>query len=544
MEAHLIKINLPFLLLFIFAQSIYTQEISTSVSNNLKAGSGFEFFGERLARMKKNYFENFSDVRIFIPKLTVGFRLEYSNPPEYGYNFIGLKKRFIEFETSGLSIRAGDFYTLFSKGLSINLSENRNLAFDNGMDGLKLSYENDFLKAQLIGGDLNYFEPLSIYLGNPRFEKYKVRAASLEIIPLRNISIGGNFTWSEGLLPSVISTMDTIEVHIPELFLKTKLGNFDFFASYAIKRTNLGGKDTSKGSGFYSSISYSREGFGITFEYKDYRFDIVEPLRRSETFRPTRALPFQNPPIVHKEHIFTLTQGMPHIVDFNDEVGFQIDAFYSLSNSITLNTNIALSSRHYDYELNQSTLQFERKKVGSDLFPSLNKLRSPFWEIYLDIEYFLPDEIDSYIRLGFNRRSETIYDRMNFHTPIQPIRSTTILFEFQKVWSDYISTKFISESQWILEFPQTERFFNQFFSIAFNFFSQYSLGLRYELTTNKFELENRKNWLVIEGGYRLGTNHTLIINYGKERGGTVCSNGICRQVLPFDGFRLTLTTNI
>jgi hypothetical protein len=320
--------------------------------------------------------------------------------------------------------------------------------------------------------------------------------------------------------------------------------DFDFFASYAIKRTSLGGRDTSRGSGFYSSLSYSTEGFGITFEFKDYRFDIVDPLRRSEIFRPTRALPFQNPPIVHKEHIFTLTQRLPHIVDFNDEVGFQIDAFYSLSNSITLNANIALASRHYDYELNQSTFQFERKKVGSDLFPSLNKLRSPFWEIYFDIEYYLPDEVESYIRLGFNRRSETVNDRMNFVNPIQPKRITTIPFEFQKVWNDNLSTKFISESQWVYEFPQNERFFNQFFSIAFNFFSQYSIGLRYELTTNKFELENRKNWLVIEGGYRLGTNHTLIVTYGRERGGTVCSNGICRQVLPFDGFRLTLTTNI
>lgn len=540
----MIRKNLTLLIIFTLFQVIYSQEFSTSVSNYFKAGNGFEFAGESKTRQKKNYFENFSDVRLFFPKLTAGFRLEYSNPPEYGYNFTGLKKRFLEFGTSGLNLRAGDFYTLFSRGLSINLFENRNLAFDNGIDGLKLSYENDFLKTQLIGGDLNYFEPLSIYLGNFRFEKYKVRAVSLEINPISNFSIGSNFTWSEGYLPSVISNIDTIEVNIPEFFLKARFSGFDFFASYAIKRTSLGGRDTSSGSGFYSSLSYSTEGFGITFEYKDYRFDIVDPLRRSEIFRPTRTLPFQNPPIVHKEHIFTLTQRLPHIVDFNDEVGFQVDAFYSLSNTITLNANIAIASRHYDYELNQSTFQFERKKIGSDLFPSLNKLRSPFWEIYFDIEYYLPDEIDSYIRLGFNRRSETINDRMNFYNPIQPVRITTIPLEFQKIWNEDLSTKFTSEAQWVFEYPQTEKFFNQLFSFSFNLFSKYSFGLRYELTTNKFELENRKNWLVLEAGYRLGTNHTLILNYGKERGGTVCSNGICRQVLPFDGFRLSLTTNI
>lgn len=533
---------IPFL--FFTFSTISSQDFSTSVSNQLKAGSGFEYFGESLTKQKKNYFENFSDVRIFSPKLTIGFRLEYSNPPEYGLNFIGLRKKFIEFGGSGLNLRAGDFYTLFGKGLSLNLFENRNLAFDNGLNGLKATYETNFLKAQLVGGDLDFLEPLSIYLGNPRIENYKVRGALLEISPINNLSIGGSFVYSEGKLPSVISNIDTIEVHIPEIFIKTKIEDLDFFVSYALKRTSMSGKDTSRGSGFYSSLSYSGEGFGITFEYKDYRFDIVDPTKRSDPFRPTKALPFQNPPIVHKEHIFTLTQRLPHVVDFNDEVGFQFDAFVSITNQLTLNTNFALASKHYDYILNPSTYQFERKKVGSDLLPSLNKLRSPFWELYVDLEYYLPDEIDSYIRIGFNRRSETKNEQMNLYRPIQPTRITTIPLEFQKVWDEYFSSKFISESQWVLESPQNEKYFNQLLAISMNLYSKLSLGMRYELTTNKFEIGGRKNWIVFEGGYRFGTNHSLILSYGRERGGTVCSNGICRQVLPFDGFRLLLTSNI
>lgn len=530
--------------LLVCSLTLYSQDFSTSISNQLKAGNGYEYFGESQTKQKKNYFENFSDVRLFLPKLTIGFRLEYSNPPEYGLNFIGIRKKFIEFGSSGLNIRAGDFYTLFSKGLSLNLFENRNLAFDNGLEGLKATYENDFMKAQIVGGDLNFLEPLSLYLGNPRIENYKVRALSLEISPIKNFSFGGNIVYSEGKLPSVISGIDTIETNIPEIYFKAKVQNLDVFVSYATKKTSLAGKDSSNGSGFYSAVTYSGEGFGITFEYKDYRFDIVDPIRRNDIFRPTRALPFQNPPIVHKEHIFTLTQRLPHIVDFNDEVGFQLDAFYSLSEQLTLNTNFAIASRHYDYELNQTTFQFDRKKVGSDLLPSLNKLRSPFWEVYFDIEYFFPDEIESYLRIGFNRRSEIKNEQMNFFNPIQPIRITTIPVEIQKVWSEIISSKFISESQWIYEYPQTEKFFNQLFGVSITFKSKLSFGLRYELTTNKFETGGRKNWLVFEGGYRFGTNHTLILNYGRERGGTVCSNGICRQVLPFDGFRILLTSNI
>lgn len=522
---------------------LFSQSLSTSVSNYLKAGNGFEFVGESQTKQKKNYFDNYSDVRLFSQKLILGFRLEYSNPPEYGLNFIGLRKKYIEFNSNNLNLRAGDFYALFSKGLTLNLFENRNLAFDNGIEGLRATYESNFLKAQLLGGDLNFLEPLSIYLANPRYEKYKIRSASLELRPFNFFGLGLNYTWAEGLLPSLISRMDTTENNLPEFFFKAKLEELDLFASYAIKRTSVGGRDSSKGSGFYGSVSYSGEGFGVTFEYKDYRFDIVDPLRRNDIFRPTRSLPIQNPPIVHKEHIFTLTQRLPHVVDFNDEVGFQIDAFYSVADNLTINTNLSLASRHYNYELDSNTFQFVRKEVGNSLFPSLNKLRSPFWEIYFDVEYFLPDEIDSYVRIGFNRRSETINDPMNFFNPIQPLRITTIPFEFQKVWSEKLSSKFVSESQWVFEFPQNERFFNQYFMLAISFYSKLTLGLRYELTTNKFETGGRKNWLLFEGGFRFEENN-LIISYGKERGGTVCSNGICRQVLPFDGFRLSLTTNL
>ncbi len=542
----LFNLKLKFILFFLLISSkfLLSQEIATSIFNSLKFGKGFEFIGESRKKQKKEYFENFSDVRIFIPKTTVGFRIEYSKPPEYGLDFVGLKKKYVEFESYGLNFRAGDFYTLFARGLSLNLFENRNLAFDNGMEGIRVKYENDFLRAQLVGGDLNFFEPLSLYLLTNRIEKYKIRAGSIEISPVKNLTLGTNYVWSEGKLPGLISQFDTIEVNIPEFFIKSRLGSLDLFVSYAIKRTSLGGKDTAKGSGLYTSLSYSNEGFGVTFEFKDYRFDIVDPLRKSDPFRPTRTLPFQNPPIVHKEHLFSLTQRNPHVVDFNDEVGFQFDAFFNLSDGVNLNANFAMASRHFDFELNQTTFQYEKKKIGSDLVPSLNKLRSPFWEIYLELEYFFPNNSDSYLRFGINRRSETTNDQMNFYNPIQPLRLTTFPLEIQYVWSDKISSKLISESQWVFHFPQSEKYYNHLLAASTTLNSMITFGFRFEFTTNKFEEENRKNWLVVEGGMRISTNHTLIITYGKERGGTVCSNGICRQVLPFDGFRLSLSSNI
>ncbi len=523
-------------LLLIIKLNLFSQNFSTTVSNYFKAGIGYEYFGEARYKQKKNYFENYSDVRIFSPLITLGLRLEYSKPPEFGFDTIGIRKKFIEFERSGLNIRAGDFYALFGKGLSLNLFENRNLAFDNGLDGLRIKYENDFLRAQLIGGDLNFIDPLNIYFGTTYIEYYKVRASSVELNPIRNLSFGGSILWAEGR-PIVQSPLyNKSETHLPELFLKFKFSGLDFFATYSKKRTAVDNKDSSKGSGFYSAISYSGDGYGITLEYKDYRFDIVEPNLRTFITRPTRALPFQNPPIVHKEHIFTLTQRYPHVTDFNDEVGFQLDVFFAITDNLNLNTNFALASRHYEYEQQISPWVVRRKENNKSFLPSLKKELAPFWEIYFDFEYFFPDEIDSYLRLAFNRRSE-ILDVL-----FQNIRITTIPLEVQKTFNDYITSKFTSESQWVYESAINQKFYNHFFGISTTFFSKFTIGFRYELTTNKFE--EKKSWLVFESGYRFETNHTLIVSYGSERGGTICTNGICRIVNPFNGFRLTLTSNI
>jgi hypothetical protein len=50
-------------------------------------------------------------------------------------------------------------------------------------------------------------------------------------------------------------------------------------------------------------------------------------------------------------------QKSPHIVDFNDQVDFQIEPFYYLPRLTTLNSNIALALRDYDYEFNQTTFR-------------------------------------------------------------------------------------------------------------------------------------------------------------------------------------------
>ena len=48
-------------------------------------------------------------------------------------------------------------------------------------------------------------------------------------------------------------------------------------------------------------------------------------------------------------------------------------------------------------------------------------------------------------------------------------------------------------------------------------------------------------WANIEISYNISSNYRLTVMYGSQRGGVLCSNGVCRYVQPFEnGFKIGL----
>ena len=68
------------------------------------------------------------------------------------------------------------------------------------------------------------------------------------------------------------------------------------------------------------------------------------------------------------------------------------------------------------------------------------------------------------------------------------------------------------------------------------------LDMNLQLTILIFLTE--PDWLVTELGYRISGANLISVSYGRERYGQVCSNGICRYLLPFKGFKFNLQTNL
>lgn len=546
------KKNFLLLIVLFCCSESYAQiklNVEAAVSNLFRYGNGYQYTGP--VKNPKEYFENLTDARLKVNGVTFGFRYEISDSIEYGLNFKGIAKRFVEYDhESGISVRAGDFFEAISRGLALNVFEDRTLYYDTGIDGVRITYNKTFpmknplkIKAQVIGGNINYRD----YLTPERTEKYKIRDAYLRIAPLKPIIIGLNYVYSNGILPEA-GVLTYVNTDIPEAVLNINYPDFQMYTEYAHKTSIISPNEiyknpiTAKGDGLYSSLSYSFKNVGLTFEYKNYRFDITLPGNRNNT-RPTRMLPYQNPPTAQRENTSVLTSRNTHVVDFNDEVGGQLDVVYSPNDKLSFNLNGSIASRHYQYEDidTSNIITYQRIDRSDSYLPSLNDPFSPFWEIYLEGEDYATEQI--YAKLAFAMQNNIIYNQ-DIPSSTEKIFTTTIPLEFRYSFTNKYSLTFINETQWASNTIRIgdDNFMNQYFSLTFSRSPDLNFTFATEFTNDDEEPTGRKSWYIGDILFKLNESNTFSVSYGSERGGLKCANGICRFVQPFDGFRATIAT--
>jgi hypothetical protein len=547
----------------LFATPLLAQEqIQYSISNEFRYGNGEQFPGDRPVR--KEYLENLLNTRIYAGDFTLGFRVQVDKPREYGRDTVGITEYYAEFRRSGLRARAGTFYHLVDRGLIFNTFESRPLGFETRTEGVKLDYEIPEFGASAFGGVLHYPEITS----TTRLEEYLIRAASGEVRPIEGLSLGGAY-----VAASAKSGRNTFarpfDAYLRQVFLHGTVGGLSGHLSLADKRTVLdsatraGTGSSAYGTGIYGMLGYQAELAGVTAEYKNYRFDIVDPHEIQSGTRATRALPFQYPPTLIPEHDKTLLARNPHIVDMNDEVGFQVEALLHANDDLNVTLLGTAGSRHNAWGADSATtpgeIGYARINERPLAFPQLADVRySPYWEAYLGAEYVASDELS--FGMALQRR-----DNVNFIDPAQmgaPSRSETYkattlmlesiadlgssnnlhaILELQRVFDSKKATAAV-DSLGIAAY--SGRFYNALATLEYSQSPRWAVNLRVEYTTTDHEEEGRHFWPVAGATYRIGDAHTIGLQYGSERGGVVCTGGVCRYINPFTGLRFTVVSKL
>ena len=543
---------LSVIILLVCSGSVYSQinlNVKVSASNLLRYGTGKE--NSVTGDNSKKYFEELGDVRLFVNDFYLGARYEYDDPIEFGKGTKGISRRFFEFSKFDFNVRAGNYYELFSKGLTLNAFESRPIGWNTEFDGVKVHYKNTFgnkrpvkLDATILGGGINYTD----FLDTNRTEVYSIRAGNFSVSPIKPVTLGGSYLYTDGQIPTG-NVITEIHAEIFEGNFGFNYKGIDFFASYANKVTISDPNviypqsEAPRGDGAYGYISYIKGSFGLTVDYKNYRFNLVTPDQRSST-NPFKALPFQNAPSCIKEYSSTLLSRFPHNVDFNDEVGWQIDAYYSPNKDLTINANASLTSRHYDYvDVDTTALtRYERIERNDAFLPSIQDPYSPYWEIYVGAEYYWNDNLIT--RMALSRKTNILYSIVDPKSS-DKIRTFTIPIEVDYTFSKIYTIKVVAEFQRAFNSLRAEQknFNNQNTLISFSRSPNIIFAGNFELTDDEEDPSGKKYWVRGELTYKFNSANQVILSYGSERGGLQCSSGICRYVNPFNGFRLTLINN-
>jgi len=238
-----------------------------------------------------------------------------------------------------------------------------------------------------------------------------------------------------------------------------------------------------------------------------------------------------------------LTSRNPHVVDFNDEVGGQIDFVYVPNDKLSFNLSGSIASKHYQYtDIDTSSIvSYERVDRGDSWLPDMNNAFSPFWEIYLEAEDYATDKI--YGKLALALQNNVLYNQIN-PSSSEIIKTTTIPLEFRYSFTDIYSLTFINETQWANNSINIgdKNFMNQYNSLTFSSSPSLVLTVTSEFTNNEDEPTGKSSWFTGEISYKLNQSNTFGVSYGSERGGLKCTNGICRFVQPFEGFRVLIAT--
>ncbi len=458
-----------------------------------------------------NYTTTYDQVNIsyLYQKIRLGLKFENFKTPDQSRDYNTVSQRFLEFSDKGLQLKIGNFYEIFGRGLYLRSYElpgvileqqgfRKRYGFYRDIDGVLLKYSNNFLEFKALSGKpLDNTLPPGI--DNNIRRSNLLEGTELVINFLDGWNIGGSYLRNNRGTDFVEYGSFNIGGILP--------GDVQFYSEYAQKMgTGNPFLDLTEKSvhGFYSSLNFTAAAIGISFEYKDYN---------DFTFG------FNDPPPLIKEHQYLLLNRSTHVLLPQNETGWQGEAIWSLPGShfVTLNITEAVNQFLSD------------RYVFKELFGELNY----FWSDNTLFKFFA-DRSQEPLFLQKNRSAAGLV----WENEWPDLWGSSIDIEYQTFQREVVPVQKVENTAVILTISKAPKF-----SGGIVWERSSDPGLTDNPTTIARERKVR-NWFSYSLGYQYSNSHFVSIFYGKRRGGTACTAGICYEVLPFEGFELRITTNL
>ena len=466
---------------FLFSFSLSSDSLAQDTEPNafgINATNQLEYSTDN--KSHQDIFHNWTDLDLSYGNYTANLRYEAHQPDDQGVNWQKLSFRNLQLQSDPFDITAGNYYVIIGRGLILRSYENRDLRYDNNLDGVEGSVDYEGFQLTLLSGT-----------AQGRYERLSdpLHAVDGKISVTDWLVLGGSY------LRTHITDLGLVRLFGGNIGLN--LPHVDCYAE-AVKKDNPSGEYLQKdGEGYYLSTNVYTTGIGLTFEFKDYqRFDFSN-----------QDVTFNNPPALTREHIYTLLNRHAHVLDLSDEKGIQAEITASPVEQMSILVNHSYTTDHNN--------------------------RLAFSEIYGETEYDIKDKAT--VKTGFSRMENK--DELGAPYWLAPVVDLTYDF------SPTNSANFILEHLWTSKYEGRLTFYDQILSLSLSHSPTASLTFAYERTTEWKTVQDwsgKKAWFMTTLDLTIGNNHNLSLGVGSRRKGKVCAGGICVDKPALDGFEIKL----
>lgn len=529
-------------------------------------------------------------------------QFEFSDPPELGRKYNGLRKLRLEYLNGPLQIKLGDMYEIWGRGLILNSLDDQSIDRDSGIRGLGILYETDVFNIHFITGNSDYSMSTIYSPGyDSRVPNYTTthNLYGVNTEWQLNKHIGG-FTFLQSKEGHPVNTfpVDTLDLKNRLLGTHYIYNNslLDFYVEYVKNWSTVLNEESSNydnhldGRGLYGNLNLYLPLFSINIEYIHYRYGTLDPLNRWNNVDKYGMIQhYQNSPIAVVVGSTTLMNRTSHQTDFNNEVGYKIEIMGTFKDYYEYFGFLSRSSRSNGWFINE---EFEWEKEGNSIFlPSSDPAATPYNAFYGELSgYFLDYSLhtklgysftEDMIELTFYTKTDTsksifytyqLAKTIPFHTSYTFSNGWSIDATFETQWlkkgfwryeeingniiADSLMSEFYSESGNPIDFQR-----NTFLSVSIGKSPNWTMSFTLDKistsepsfgldevndSSNSLEsilgLDRKRNWANIEFVYNVTSSLRVSLMYGSLKGGLLCANGVCRIIEPFDnGFKVGIT---
>lgn len=465
----------------------------------------------------------------------------------YSPNFkdTGISTFKIQYNKKDLNISLGNFYEQFGSGMILRSWEDRSLGINNSIRGLNVKYRiNDKINfTTLIGNQKKGFKYSKGYIVgfDSEFDLSKILKNNSTF--LLGISyVGRNDQKTKSDFYDEMTNLYSARIDYSSSYFYSNIELVNKSKNPIVMFGSVSNTFIKDGSAILFNSGFFKDGLGLDFTFR--RLENMSLFSEKEAYGNLYNESIVNYlPAITKQHDYSLANLYVYAAQPNvsfqsnnltkaGEIGIQTDLYYFIEQETFLGgkygTNLAINASVWNNL--DGTYDFSNQNYETDLLSFGEKY---FSETSFEIRKKWSPKFDN-ILLYVNQ----YYNKRLVEETASEVKSNIFVLESIYKINDNKSLRL--ELQHLSTKDDTKNW--SAFGLEYNLSSAVSLYVTDLYNYQNPVKEKKIHYYNFGGSYSKGINR-YTINYGRQRGGLVCTGGICRYVPESTGLSFSITTS-